>query len=371
LTKILFVGMLPPESHNSEERRFVQELGRQVHQIRYMRGIGVKGLGLRHIARLISRKRPAAPSVQHTLAIVPLRNRMVRPINVKWLQKQLVAAADGVPRDWVFWTRFPSPELVAAAANIPFREIVYEPIDKYPAAGDFSLSESRRILAAEAQLVEIATVITGARSLAESFRGSAGGSHWLPFGHDVGRASQGAGLPNALRRPRLAVVGELDWRIDDELLARLGWQHPEWTLILVGPRRRNWGSPLQGLKNVLWLGRIPAERVRMVVRDCDVTLIPYRITEWTRACLPVKLFEYLAEGKPVVTVPLPELKPFDDVVTSVPAEQFEAAIAVALRDDDDDAQRRRRQTALRFTLEDRARRAAGLLERQRVAEVVL
>jgi glycosyltransferase involved in cell wall biosynthesis len=367
LTKILFVGLLPPESHNSEERRFVEELGKQVFQIRYVRGIGVKGLGLRHIARLTSWE----SSVQRRLAIVPLRNRRLRALNVNWLRKQLIAATDGEPREWVFWTRFPSPELVEAAADIPFREIVYEPIDRYPAADDFSPSESRRLIDAEAHLVEMATVITGARGLAENFRRASGGSHWLPFGHDVGRPSKGDGLPSALRRPRLLVIGELDWRIDDELLGRLGREHPEWTLILVGPRRKNWGTPLQGLKNVKWFGRIPAERVRTVVRDCDVTLIPYRLTEWTRACLPVKLFEYLAEGKPVVATPLPELEPFNNVVASVPAANFGAAIAAALEDDDVDAQACRRQAALRFTLEDRARRAVTLVERQRVAEQVL
>jgi glycosyltransferase involved in cell wall biosynthesis len=362
--------MLPPESPNSEERRFVQELGKQVRQIRYLRGIGVKALGLRHIARLTSRESLSTPSVQHRLTIVPLRNRVVRPLNVKWLRKQLIAATGGEHQDWVFWTRFPSPELVEAAADIPFREIVYEPIDRYPAADDFTRSESRRIIAAEAHVVEMATVITGARGLAESFHQAAGGSHWLPFGHDVSRPSQGDGLPRELSRPRLVVVGELDWRIDDGLLGRLGRQHPEWTLILVGPRRKNWGKPLEGLRNVKCLGRIPAERVRRVVRDCEVTLIPYRLTEWTRACLPVKLFEYLAEGKPVIATPLPELEPFNDVVTSVPAADFGPAVAAALEDDDVDVQRRRRQAALRFTLEDRARRAVALLERKQVAEVV-
>jgi glycosyltransferase involved in cell wall biosynthesis len=93
-----------------------------------------------------------------------------------------------------------------------------------------------------------------------------------------------------------------------------------------------------------------------------VTLIPYRLTDWTTACLPVKVFEYLAEAKPVVATPLPELELFRDVVTLVPAEQFEVAIAQTLANSEQSAPERRRNAANRFTLQARARQAAELLQ---------
>jgi glycosyltransferase involved in cell wall biosynthesis len=98
-----------------------------------------------------------------------------------------------------------------------------------------------------------------------------------------------------------------------------------------------------------------------VIADCDVALIPYRLTDWTSACLPIKVFEYLAEGKPVIATPLPELEGFSDVLTLASPDRFEAAIVEALGDSEQAAGMRRRQAASRFTLQARAVRAGQLL----------
>jgi hypothetical protein len=267
----------------------------------------------------------------------------------------------GEPSSWILWTRFPSPELVEGLEPLSFAAVFYEPIDRYAAAEYLSVAERQRIVEAEDQLMRRATVVAGSMSLAERFRTAGGGSHWLPFGHDVGRRGNGEGIRGSLGRPRLCVVGGFDWRMDETLLYGLAKQHPEWHLVLAGPRHSSWGNRLTGLTNAHWLGRVPADQVRSVIADCDVALIPYRLTDWTSACLPVKVFEYLAEGKPVVATPLPELQLFSDVLTLAPAHQFEAAIVQALSDTGQTARARRRQAASRFTLQARAVQAGQLL----------
>jgi glycosyltransferase involved in cell wall biosynthesis len=266
----------------------------------------------------------------------------------------------GRPGDWTLWTRFPSPELVDALATLRFGTVVYEPIDSYAAAEDLSAPERRRIIEAEDRLASFATVVAGGLGLAERFRTARAGSHWLPFGYDLRDCRGGPGVDAFIPRPRLCVVGEFDWRVDEELLRGLARRHPEWQLVLAGPRRRPWGVGLEGLRNVLWLGRIPAQRVRSVIADCDVTLVPYRLTDWTRACLPVKVFEYLAAGKPVVATPLPELSLFADVVEIVPAEGFDQAIARTLESDHEAVAQHRQNAAKRYTLQGRARHAVRL-----------
>jgi glycosyltransferase involved in cell wall biosynthesis len=241
---------------------------------------------------------------------------------------------------------------------------VYEPIDLYSAAEDLSIDDRDRLIRAEERLRRWATVVTGGMGLAERFRGAAGGTHWLPFGCDLRPTPDEAGVPKSIGYPRLTVVGELDWRVDEALLEAIAVSRPEWNLVLVGPRREPWGRRLERLGNVHWLGRIPSERIPSIVRDCDLTLIPYRLTEWTAACLPVKVFEYLAQGKPVVATPLPELALLRDVVTVVSPSHFETAIAWALRRTGGGAARRRARAATRFTLQGRARRAARLLQEE-------
>jgi hypothetical protein len=107
---------------------------------------------------------------------------------------------------------------------------------------------------------------------------------------------------------------------------------------------------------------VPADRVHAVIADCEVALIPYRLTDWTSACLPVKVFDYLAEGKPVVATPLPELSLFKDVVTLVAAEDFEGGIVETLDRTGRKVRAQRRWASKRFTMQDRANHAAGLLK---------
>jgi glycosyltransferase involved in cell wall biosynthesis len=368
VTGLIFVGMLPPNSHNPEERRFVEELATHLGCVHYLRSIGIKRLRAEHLASVVSRLRTqadvAGDRVVYTrgLVIIPSRSPWAQSLNARWLRWQLRRLVAGRADDWAIWIRFPSPELVDAISPLRFRKVVYEPIDLYSAAEDLSIDDRDRLIRAEERLRQCATVVTGGMGLAERFRGAAGGAHWLPFGCDLRPFSDEAGLPESIGHPRLAVVGELDWRVDEALLDAIAVSRPDWHLVLVGPRREPWGRRLARLANVHWLGRIPSERVPSVIRHCDLTLIPYRLTDWTEACLPVKVFDYLAQGKPVVATPLPELGLLRDVVTVVPPSQFEPAIARALRQTGDEAARRRALAATRFTLQGRAERAAQLLQ---------
>jgi hypothetical protein len=285
----------------------------------------------------------------------------VRALNGAWLRHQLRRLTRNHPDQWVFWTRFPSPELVQAIAPLRFAQIVYEPIDRYTMADTFTTAERRRIARAESALLKRATVITGGQGLANHFREARGGSHWLPFGTDLRCQPAGAGMPANVGRPRLGVMGRLDWRVDELLLEELAKGHPDWHLVLAGPTEGRWGRRLRRLPNVHWLGTIPAQRSRRIIADWDVALIPYRLTEWTQACLPVKLFEYLSEGKPVVATPLRELLPFADVVVTAPRGEVADTVAHVLATDTPGAAARRREAALRFTLQERARMAVALL----------
>lgn len=359
--------MVGPDSHNQEEQRFVEELSRGFGVVHYLRGAGIKGLRTHQIKSLPSRLASRVPTVgtadlRHgSLAIIPFR-RVGRRFNTAWMGQQIENILSSQPGNWTIWIRFPSPELVDAVERTRNVQLVYEPIDLYSAADDLSPAEAERLAEAEQRLARRATVVAGGVQLAERFQHSRGGSSWLPFGLDRTQPNGGPGLPADIPHPRIGLVGCLDWRVDESSLVSLMVGRPGWHLVLAGPRVDPWGRRLKRLSNVHWLGRVPVARVRAIIRDCDVTIIPYRLTDWTRHCLPVKVFEYLAEGKPVVATPLPELNLLHDVVTIASPDSFAQAIEHALATDTLAAQDRRREAAHRYTLQDRARRAIELLQ---------
>ncbi len=96
---------------------------------------------------------------------------------------------------------------------------------------------------------------------------------------------------------------------DARLVADLARQRPEWRFELVGNTFSSDLRPLAGLPNVRLLGEMPyAELPRRLAR-WHCCIIPFLRNELTEATNPVKVYEMLAAGMPVVAVDLPELRP--------------------------------------------------------------
>ncbi|MFY8148133.1 MAG: glycosyltransferase [Prochlorococcaceae cyanobacterium] len=152
----------------------------------------------------------------------------------------------------------------------------------------------------------------------------------------------------AIPEPRLLFVGAIAaYKMDMELLAEVARRHPEWSIVLIGAVGE--GDPatstqaLATLPNLHLLGPRPYGALPAYLRGGAVGLIPARINDYTRAMFPMKFFEYMAAGLPVVATPLPALEPYASVVALAPdAEAFAAAVARALRPDPAAAAERQR-----------------------------
>jgi hypothetical protein len=85
------------------------------------------------------------------------------------------------------------------------------------------------------------------------------------------------------------------------------------------------------LANVTLLGQRPYEDVPGYMAACDVLIMPWRRSPWIDACNPVKLKEYLAAGRPVVSTDFAELRRYDGLVrVAAGAEAFADSIREAI-----------------------------------------
>lgn len=92
-----------------------------------------------------------------------------------------------------------------------------------------------------------------------------------------------------------------EW-VDVELLAATAREMPDWSFAVVGPQRRGVSvRPLRGLPNVKLFGAVPFADVPKWVGAFDVCLIPFKRNLVTQLADPIKLYEYCALGKPVVS----------------------------------------------------------------------
>ena len=160
----------------------------------------------------------------------------------------------------------------------------------------------------------------------------------------------------SLPRPIVGYVGNIAaYMTDLELLAGIAESRPEWSLVLVGPVGT--GDPstrlsaLRRYGNVSLLGPRRYEEIPNYVHGFDVCLIPFRRNRVTDGAIPLKTFEYLAAGKPVVCTPLAALRaePLGDVLCYAEGtEEFVRAIELCLADSGGDSTARRREVAERY-----------------------
>lgn len=170
-----------------------------------------------------------------------------------------------------------------------------------------------------------------------------------------------AGCP----RPRIGFAGMMTRHsFDPALIAALARAHPELGFYLAG-RVEGPGvdlSPLAALPNVVLPGFLPRAELPAAVAAMDVCLIPWTENQWVERAFSLKLFEYLALGKPVVAAWTREYEPFQDLVYLARGRDgFERGIAAALAEDDPTLPERRRALARRHGWQSRVEALLDLL----------
>jgi glycosyltransferase involved in cell wall biosynthesis len=122
--------------------------------------------------------------------------------------------------------------------------------------------------------------------------------------------------------PRLLYVGSLQSRIDVQQLLELATAFPGGSLTLVGPLLdAGHFAPLQDVPNITFHPPVPRAQIPGLIAHADVGLIPHVRSPLTEGMCPLKLYEYLAAGIPVVAVDLPAIAGVSNRVVLVPPSQ--------------------------------------------------
>ncbi len=112
----------------------------------------------------------------------------------------------------------------------------------------------------------------------------------------------------AIPAPRLGFVGVLAHWLDYDLIVGLARTHPSWHLCLIGPVGPHVdAAPLRAHANIHLLGQRDRAELPAFLRGFDVCLVPFLVNELTVNSSPLKAYEYVAAGRPVVASRLPEL----------------------------------------------------------------
>jgi len=357
---IVHLGHVPYELHH--HRALFEAYARRARFV-YVECDGPGGEA--PVGRLPQRSRPGSTDVRGGPEIIKfvgaLPGRRLRIVNQGnwWFAARRVLRALRREGSGPLILVTQTPDLLPTLRGLPADATVYLVIDDYTglARDPVSARQAARAHRRMAREADVALAIS--RTLAEDLRRYRGLVHETTTGVDFASfvaAADGPVWPAiaALPEPRVGLIGNLNERIAWPLLEAIARRRPEWQIVLVGPVYQAGAettealSTLGRLANVHRVPEVPAAAIGSCAIGLNVCLIAYRSGAGTDGINPLKLYQYLATGRPVVASPLPALEGFRDVIAIGRTEaEFESHIADALARGTDPAARERRQERVR------------------------
>lgn len=374
----------------TNRQQIMRRLGERGHVVLFVETGGFLG---KHLARIVAG--PDRGSVMRRLVTgerVGTSVTVRKAVNVlPWGQRFAVCdringavnagvlrrATSSLPRTRVVWLYDPRATWATRAA--PDALAVYDCVDDY--AEQVSGGRNRGLMARADRRAATAArlVFTTTRALRDRHLATNPNTHLVgnvgEFSHFAPAADRSLARSDLqqLPRPVLGFVGNIvPGKVDLDLMGQVADLDPTRALVVAGPVDPAFGRAFDELAarpNVHALGPIPYATLPSVVASFDVGLIPYASNAYTRNVFPLKLFEYLAAGKPVVATGLPELEGLEpDVVVVNDARAVDAAVRGVLATLVSEADVRRRQAiAAENTWETRTDRLVELVSAELAA----
>jgi len=243
-------------------------------------------------------------------------NPTISKINHIWFAKTI----DRITRtldmtNYVLWIY--SPEYFSALKYFNNKKLVFDLTDDKAAFHKQKGATYHFINECVCGLLEKSNlVIVTANTLFKQYRSKAKGKIFhIPNGVDFelflkSRKDAPSELKN-VKRPIIGFVGHLFIHLDYDLIDYIADRNKNWSIVLVGPIGWGINKYIQRLKkrnNIYFLGDKKKEEVPRYISQFNVCINPFRVDQVSRSVNPLKIYEYLAYGKPVVSVRMEALE---------------------------------------------------------------
>jgi len=244
------------------------------------------------------------------------------------------------------------PEMIRAIGRMGERLSIYHIVDEYGGYTGQDEAMKQRLWEAERELLDAVDMsIVVSPELLEVKSGPGRAVYLVENAVDVQQYQERMRCAEApediasIACPRLGYSGLIGKRLDLPMLLELASRNPGWSLVLIGKVDardcQQELAALQSLDNVHFLGEKKHDAVADYVTSLDVGLLPYRINLETRNISPLKMYEYLAAGLPVVSTRIPAAERNARILhIADDTAGFVGACRIAMQDADDAVQQR-------------------------------
>jgi glycosyltransferase involved in cell wall biosynthesis len=299
----------------------------------------------------------------HRYAAVRAINRRVLPVLVRRAGRRL-----GL-RQPILWAYVPQAEVLIDVLEPSL--VVYHCVDDIAAqpgidAASFSEAEQRFATRADLVLASAPALATRLRAISSNVLDAPNVADTELFASALAAGPLDAEMA-MLPSPRIVFTGAIvATKLDISLLLALARACPEWSFAFVGPigpgDPRTDVSALAAESNIHLLGPRSYAELPAVLRAADAGLIPYARNDLTESIFPMKVYEYLAAGLPVVATPLPALAEVAEVATAPDAKGLARLLDEALAEDSPDRRAERSRAAASHSWERRLEEIAMAID---------
>jgi glycosyltransferase involved in cell wall biosynthesis len=332
----------------TNQHHLMSRLARE-NRVLFVESLGLRrpqlaGRDLKRIARRLRRGLAPPRAVDGLQVLSPLvlplhRSRIVRAMNARLLPALVRRATRKLGFSHpILWAYVPQAEVLLDTLNPSL--VVYHCVDDIAAqeridTASFRAAEERFAARADLVLASAPALAKRLESISHNVLHAPNVADTELFATALQPGAVDADMAE-LAQPRIVFTGAIvSIKLDFPLILELARLRPDWSFALVGPVGP--GDPLTDVSelaakpNIHLLGPRTYRELPGVLRGGDAGLIPYARNELTESIFPMKVYEYLAAGLPVVATPLPALAGVLDVASAPRAaglaELLEQAIA--------------------------------------------
>lgn len=264
-------------------------------------------------------------------------NRLNQKRIARYIRKKMQEHGFEKPLLWVY-----SPVTVDAVDFIPHSGLVYDCVDRHSAYG--GLMNPQQVDAMELELAaKTDQCFATADSLAERLSQAQPETAFIPNGANFERfvkAIDPQPLPEDMKdipHPIFGFVGALQSCIEYGFVQHAAKTHPDWHFVWIGKEKPGVDlTELRAMPNCHFLGMKPNEKLPEYIAHFDACLNLFAKSDLSKDVSPLKFYEYLATGKPIVSTRQPDqVMQFENLIEIADTEEgFVQACESALADAD-------------------------------------
>lgn len=285
--------------------------------------------------------------VLHSSPLVPVSgSRLLANMSAdRWYRAVFKAASRIGIHQPIIWMS--QPEQVRALSSGKYGLSIYHIVDEYTGYTGTTAKQESVLAAAEQLLLDTVDLTIAVSPELVRAKSAPGRDVFLVENavnlREFELARSAGDVPEDLLkipRPRIGYSGLVGKRLDLKLIQDVACKRPEWSFVMIGVEdSRDCESILSGLKdmpNVYFLGEKPPSRVASYVTGLDLGMLPYELNTETSHISPLKMYEYLAAGLPIVSTAIPASRRKANVVAiACDANEFDSRCAALLDNKND------------------------------------